>query len=112
MAKPNELPLWAKYVRHLRLQLGLTQTDFAEVSGAAQGKISRWEKGQQPPDRGADVADFCQRLNRNPLEGFVAAGFIDEDTVGRGLKKESRDLLAMLRDDHQPMPTEKRRRSA
>lgn len=97
MPSPNH---WPAYVQALRVETGLSQTEFAARAlgkKSQQGKISRWESGEgNPPDRAADVAAFARALDRNPLEAFVAAGMLEIDEAGRGLETDSRELLKIV----------------
>jgi transcriptional regulator with XRE-family HTH domain len=51
-----------EWIRHLRTQLGLTQTQLAEKPGVTHGTVSRWESGQARPSR------RVLRALRSPLE--------------------------------------------
>lgn len=39
----------AQFIRETRQSLGMTQVEFAEKIGASQGRLSKWEKGQDSP---------------------------------------------------------------
>lgn len=90
--------MWSLYVRTI---VDMTtphadQTTIAKRVGTTQGTISRWLGGRYLPDKAAIVAQFAQKYDRNVLEAFVAAGFIDAETAGRGLPPESAWLIASL----------------
>lgn len=87
--------LWSAYVTHLAGSR--TQEEVAALVGTNQTTIGRWLRGTKVPTDAATVAHVSRSCGRNPLEGFVAAGMLDEDEAGRGLDSESRDLLAGLR---------------
>ena len=40
---------YAKRVRKIREALGLTQIEFADAIGASQGRVSKWERGENKP---------------------------------------------------------------
>ena len=47
-------------LKHLRLELNLTQKEFANKIGVSQSSINYWEKGQRIPsiEAAARIADF------------------------------------------------------
>jgi transcriptional regulator with XRE-family HTH domain len=95
MSYPDE-SLWAAYVA--AIGEGLTQQDIAVAAGVNQSTVGRWLNGKTAPTEAAVVALLAQRLERNPLEAFVAAGFLTKDEAARGLDDESTRLLAKLRE--------------
>lgn len=88
--------MWRSYVE---LMTGdRTQAEVAEATGVDQTTVSRWRRGEGKgaPDP-ASVAAFCRGFDRNPLEGFVAAGLLEVGDVGdQALSLASRELLATL----------------
>lgn len=86
--------LWAAYVT--RFGEGMTQRQIGEKAGVDQATAGRWVRGEKVPTEAAVVARLAQGFGRNPLEAFVAAGFLSLDEVGRGLEKESADLLRTM----------------
>lgn len=90
--------LWALYVARLGDVMGKpSQREIAELAGVNQTTVSRWLKGEKIPTDAAQVAAFAQRCGRNPLEAFVAAGFISEEEAGRGIGAESMEFLEDIR---------------
>lgn len=86
--------LWAAYVA--RVSTG-PQTDIAKRVGVNQATISRWRTGKEVPVVATKVAAFSRAFGRSPLEGFVAAGMLEEDEARKGLSTSQRRLLADLR---------------
>ncbi len=94
MTSPNGL--WALYVA--TLGEGKTQRQVGEMTGVDQATVGRWLRGEKIPTEAGVVAKLAQGFGRNPLEAFVAAGFLSVDDAGRGLERDSRRLLASLSD--------------
>lgn len=88
---------WSAYVRLLRGDM--SQTDFADRylgAKSQQGKVSRWEKGESPPDRAADVAFLARETGHNVLEAFVAAGMLELEEAIVGMEPENLDVLEQI----------------
>lgn len=91
--------LWSTYVR--AVSGGVTQREVAEKVGViSQPTVSRWmNDGPQQADVG-NIAAFCNAYDRDPIEGFVAAGLLTEEQAGRSLKPKQRTFLRELRAAH------------
>lgn len=89
--------LWAAYVA--RFGQGLTQQQVGDRAGVDQATVGRWLRGLKVPTEASVVAALAQGFGRNPLEAFVAAGFLTVDEAGRGLDRESTRLLDALREE-------------
>lgn len=63
-------PLTPAYLRTLREALGLTQKELAEAVGVDKMTVSRWERGEFGPRRGALVQ--LERLRKAALRRGVA----------------------------------------
>lgn len=88
--------IWGAYVR--TLTEGVPQQQIAARAGVNQATVSRWIQDGYAPDKGGIVAAFCRGYDRNPIEGFVAAGMLTEAEAGRALSKREREFLAELRE--------------
>lgn len=86
--------MWGLYVA--RFGQGLTQSQVGERAGVDQATVGRWLKGTKVPTSPGSVAALARSFGRNPLEAFVAAGFLTAEEAGRGLAKSSQKLLAEL----------------
>lgn len=86
--------LWALYVA--RFAEGMTQRQVGDIAGVDQATAGRWIRGEKVPTEAAVVAKLAQGFRRNPLEAFVAAGFLTIAEAGRGLEPESRHILEVL----------------
>lgn len=71
--------MWAEYVK--RVAPGKTQTEIASLAGIDQTGVSRWLNGQSVP-RVESVITFARSLGRSPIEGLVAAGYLNPDEAG------------------------------
>ena len=67
--------------------------------GVAQTTVGRWRTpGDITVPAPGSIAAFCRGYGRNPIEGFVAAGLLDEGEVGeRALPQPSLQLLRALK---------------
>lgn len=72
------------------------QEAIAKRASTTQATVSRWLNNGRIP-KPAMIALFCQGFGRNVLEGFVAAGVLDEKDAGRGLPPSSHRFLAEVR---------------
>lgn len=86
--------LWAAYVA--KFGEGMTQRQVGDIAGVDQATVGRWLRSEKVPTEAGTVAKLAQGFHRNPLEAFVAAGFLSVEEAGRGLEKDSRALLAEL----------------
>ncbi len=111
----------ARKIRALRQSTGLSQAKFAEMVGVSQPTVSRWETGEDEPDKGSlkklaqlakqTPAEFeygagAARLGEAPVEiaGYVGAGseIYPIDDLGAGLDEvevpplESRAIVAVI----------------
>jgi transcriptional regulator with XRE-family HTH domain len=59
----------AERVKNARMELGLSQREFARLVGVAQSTVSRWEAGISPPMYNAAA---LARATRRPPEWFGA----------------------------------------
>ena len=89
--------LWAAYIA--RFGAGLTQQEVGAKAGVDQATVGRWLRGVKAPTEAANVAAVAQAFDRNPLEAFVAAGFLTVDEAGRGLEDDSRQMLSEMRQE-------------
>lgn len=94
MSAPEET-LWSIYVA--RIGKGLRQQDVADAAGVNQTTIGRWLRSEKVPIDAEVVANLARRLDRNPLEAFVAAGFITEQEASTALDRASLDVLDVVR---------------
>lgn len=94
-------PLWAAYVA--TFGKGLTQEQIGSRAGVNQATVGRWLGGKKAPTEAATVAALAVAFDRNPLEAFVAAGFLSEEEAGRGLEDDSREVLEFLRTFVRPV---------
>lgn len=62
---------WADRVRKVRRELGLTQAEFAELTGIHDKTIGAWESGKNTPKHLPDVAEQLERTT-----GFDRAWWI------------------------------------
>lgn len=77
-----------------------TQAEIAAAAGVNQSTVGRWLDGRAAPTAPAVVAMFCRAYGRNPLAGFVAAGFLLDHETGDALAGwERRELRRLPRDD-------------
>lgn len=83
---------------------GANQSDFAYMIGVDQTAVSRWLRGVKPPTEAARVAWMAVRLERNPLEAFVAAGMITVEQAQTAIDQDSVALLDSL-DRSEPRPS-------
>lgn len=64
-------------LRRIRLQHGLTQSQFAEIAGVQPKTVQRWERGISSP-RPYSVQRLCLHFNTTPTE----LGVFDADGQG------------------------------
>ena len=82
---------WAEYIE--RVTAGMTQMQIAEATGLAQSAISRWLRGDTEAPRAEFVVQFARKLDRNPIEALIAAGYVTADEAGARL-----DIKTPLRE--------------
>lgn len=90
----GERTLWQAYVAHFTP--GETQAQVAARAGVDQTTAGRWQRGDKVPTSPAVVAKFCQSADRNPVEGFVAAGMLTLEEAGRALEPAEVQLLKSI----------------
>jgi transcriptional regulator with XRE-family HTH domain len=61
-------------LRRIRLQHGLTQSQFAEIAGVQPKTVQRWERGQSSP-RSYSVQRLCLHFNTTPADLGVLDAF-------------------------------------
>lgn len=95
------LTLWRSYVELLAGDQ--TQSEVALTTGVDQTTVGRWRNGsgKKAPDPGS-VAAFCRGYGRSPIEGFIAAGLLDESEGAGALPSDSITLLRTLRTIAEP----------
>jgi transcriptional regulator with XRE-family HTH domain len=67
-------PLYPFLLRRMRLQHGLTQSQFAEIAGVEPKTVQRWERGVTSP-RPFSLQRLCAHFNTTPAE----LGLLDTD---------------------------------
>jgi transcriptional regulator with XRE-family HTH domain len=67
-------PRYPSLLRRIRLQHGLTQSQFAEIAGVDPKTVQRWETGATAP-RLFSVQRLCEHFNTTPAE----LGLLDMD---------------------------------
>jgi putative transcriptional regulator len=69
------------FVAEARLKAGLTQEQFARVTGASLGTVRKWERGERSPSGAARM--LVRILARDPKLVIQEAGFTPEKTQHR-----------------------------
>jgi transcriptional regulator with XRE-family HTH domain len=75
-------------LRRIRLQHGLTQSQFAEIAGVQPKTVQRWERGISSP-RPYSVQRLCLHFNTTP----AGLGVFDADGQGEE-RKESHEPVS------------------
>lgn len=57
-----------------------TGSSIAQRLGVSDSKVSYWRRGERPPSP-REAADIARAFGRNPLEGLVAAGYLEAADV-------------------------------
>ena len=85
-----------KRLKHKRLELGLIQTDVAEVAGVTAASISKWES-----NGGAAIAAICalkiaEYLNVNPFWLVMGQGTPSDKRMFPEISSETDNLIRQL----------------
>ena len=70
------------FVAETRLKAGLTQEQFAKVTGASLGTVRKWERGERSPSGAAGT--LVKIMARNPKLVMEAAGLGSAEKKARG----------------------------
>ncbi|MGH2588169.1 MAG: helix-turn-helix domain-containing protein, partial [Dehalococcoidia bacterium] len=102
---PREVthPRWSVVLRALREARGATQEGWAARIGVSRSTVRRWERGERPPDPGAEAAilAYCREANlfrsfdRGPLTGLNLTPDLLQDLIAG----------ARLGSNRQPTPS-------
>ena len=69
---------WTEYVQ--RVTAGVARKDVAQAAGIDASGISRWINSEQRP-RAENVVAFARGLQQSPIEGLIAAGYLEPHEV-------------------------------
>lgn len=69
---------WGTYLR--TISDGASGAEIARKLGISDSKVSYWKRGDRPPTI-SEAISVSRAYGRPPLEGLVAAGYLDEDEV-------------------------------
>lgn len=69
---------WGTYFRSITGDA--TGAEIARTLGISDSKVSYWKRGQRPPTI-SEAIRVSRAYGRPPLEGLVAAGYLDPDEV-------------------------------
>jgi putative transcriptional regulator len=72
------------FVAATRLKAGLTQQEFARVTGASLGTVRKWERGERSPSGAARM--LVRILARDPALVIAEAGLVE------GMRKRARGV--------------------
>ena len=78
-------------LRRIRIQHGLTQSQFAEIAGVGPKTVQRWERGASSP-RLFSIQRLCTHFNITPAD----LGILDTDQQ----QEESKEIQESIR--HHP----------
>ena len=74
------------FVAATRLEAGLTQQEFARVTGASLGTVRKWERGERSPSGAARM--LVRILARDPAQVIAEAGLAQGTRKRRGGEAE------------------------
>lgn len=83
-AKRRPVWTWADRVRKVRRELGLTQAEFAELTGIHEKTIGAWESGKNVPKHTDETAELLERttgFDRLWWIGWADAPFPDDPST-------------------------------
>jgi len=69
---------WASYLR--TITGGASGAAIARKLGVSDSKVSYWKRGERPPTI-SETITVARAYGRPPLEGLVAAGYLDPDDL-------------------------------
>ncbi|KAA9133726.1 helix-turn-helix domain-containing protein [Microbacterium caowuchunii] len=69
---------WGTYLRSITGDS--TGAEIARRLGVSDSKVSYWKRGERPPTI-AEAIQVSRVYGRPPLEGLIAAGYLDPDEV-------------------------------
>jgi len=70
---------WGSYLR--TITANATGAEIARALGVSESKVSYWKRGERPPTI-AECIKVSRHYGRPPLEGLIAAGYLDADDLG------------------------------
>ena len=82
--RAHKLKIDRSFIAETRLKAGLTQEEFAKVTGASLGTVRKWERGERSPSGAAGM--LVRILARDPALVIQEAG-IGERTRRKGQRR-------------------------
>ena len=85
-ARVHSVKVDRTFVAETRLKAGLTQEEFAKITGASLGTVRKWERGERTPSGAAGM--LVRILARDPLLVIQEAGITKTKPVRRRRRTE------------------------
>lgn len=85
-AREHRVKVDRTFIAQTRLKAGLTQEEFAKVTGASLGTVRKWERGERAPSGAAGM--LVRILARDPALVIKEAGLSKTTTRRRPSRSE------------------------
>ncbi|WP_064956017.1 helix-turn-helix domain-containing protein [Microbacterium arborescens] len=74
---------WGTYLRTVTDDA--TGVEIARKLGVSDSKVSYWKRGERPPTIAEAIA-VSRAYGRPPLEGLIAAGYLEADEIAESVQ--------------------------
>ena len=85
-ARAHRVKVDRSFIAETRLKAGLTQEEFAKVTGASLGTVRKWERGERSPSGAAGM--LVRILARDPALVIKEAGLAKTVTRRRSSRSD------------------------